>query len=409
MARCTSLRHARYPVVTASTCPRHRCADAGGVTDNTNAPPVRSTPSTRAVGIIVHVGTGIAPELPGAVTVTVSPESAEPRVVLAALRASGLDPALLRSHPLVNIAVDVPADIAVAVYAALVIIAGRRMDVAHGNKVLNLVSLDRALRRVPASERPNDPLACVQVGGPHTELPSVRLDGGKVTPSDIAAIRHARRVRLVAGTTPEALSGFIAVAALRARPGMERFPMLVTGAEPADPDPLPDGVLPAGVDLDLLRAGATDLRQVLRVPRQVSVMATGPVTDRSRRFGVLAGLDMTAVLAALGSTSPDGSLWHCPRPDRHSNGDANASMGVDATRSRCYRCDDEWVNPLRLVADVRGITFDAAADWLEGLDLPPAGAPAVQATTPTIDEPATPVDHGIEHVADDSDALPEAA
>jgi hypothetical protein len=66
----------------------------------------------------------------------------------------------------------------------------------------------------------------------------------------------------------------------------------------------------------------------------------------------------------LGATTPDGVLWHCPRPDRHRNGDANASMRVDEQGARCFRCDPEKIDSLRLVADVRGISFDEAADWI---------------------------------------------
>lgn len=329
-----------------------------------------SAPAASDARLLVWVGSA-SPEAPhhGQVA-TVLPSAATPMAVMDAVRASKLTPADLKVQALVGFSADVDTAAATAVYAALCVLAGRRLDASCGPRVLSLVALDKALRALSPTPRPDDPPPCVQVGGPHGELPYVVLDGGQLAPADVGLVRHARRVRLVVATElADALTAFVAVAALRARPGAERFPLLVKGDETADLEPLPDGVLPTGLDLDTVRAGAADLRRNQRSERKLSVAPSVPVSDRLRAYAAVVNADMRQVMAALGSTSPDGVLWHCPRPDRHTNGDANASMRVEGSRARCYRCDPEWVNPVRLTADVRKARFEDASTWLGSLGL----------------------------------------
>ena len=49
-------------------------------------------------------------------------------------------------------------------------------------------------------------------------------------------------------------------------------------------------------------------------------------------------------------------------------------MRVESSRARCFRCDAEWVDPVRLTADVKGCTFDEAADWLQKVVEPQVAA-----------------------------------
>jgi hypothetical protein len=332
--------------------------------------------------LLVWVGDGPPPAAEGLRVVHVAPRSTTPTGVVDSVRVTGVQPSDLKVQALVGFDPDADVAVATAVYATLCVLSGRRLDVSCADRILNLAQLDKALRALPSSARPASPPACVQVGGTHPDLPSVVIGDGQLSAADVDLVRHARRVRLVAtGSLPEVLSAFVAVAALRARPGTERFPLLVAGDEPADPDPLPADRLPAGLDLDTIRAGALDLRRAQRGEREFPLAPVEPATERRRRLAAVGCVDMVATMKALGAISPDGELWHCPRPERHANGDANASMRVEGSRARCYRCDPEWVNPVRLVADVHGWSFDAAADWLALQELPPA-PPADPAATP---------------------------
>jgi hypothetical protein len=47
-------------------------------------------------------------------------------------------------------------------------------------------------------------------------------------------------------------------------------------------------------------------------------------------------------------------------------------MKVETSRARCFRCDPEWVDAIRLTADVKGCSFDEAGAWLTNVVHPRA-------------------------------------
>jgi hypothetical protein len=316
--------------------------------------------------LVVWIGSpDVTPNLPGVRGVAVHPTSTTPGGVIDAVRDSGITGPDLKVRAIVMVDPDAHPMRSVASYAALTVLAGRRLDVVCGERVLELDRLDRALRAAPTPPRPEEVPTCIQVGAEHPDLPSFQIDGPALAPEALVALRHARHVRLVVGDNlPAAFTSFVAIAALRSRAGQERFPLLVRGGEAPDPEPLPDGVLPRGFDLDTVRAGAFELKRALRASTAASTAPRVPPTPRQQSFAAAADADIESVLAELGTTSPDGVLWHCPRPLRHTNGDANASMKVEDNRARCFRCDAEPVDPLRLVADVLDVPADDAALWI---------------------------------------------
>jgi hypothetical protein len=320
--------------------------------------PEHPVTDTRPLQLLVWVGAAPPPPMDEVKVVHLTPQGTSAPEVIEAVRATGLTPADLRSHAVVGFAGDVPAMLAVTVYIAVITLAARRLDVLCGARTAHLVSLDHKLRRVPDTGIPAAPVLCAQVGAPHATLPVAELDGPAAA-AGIALVRHARRLRLaVADDTIMALTMCVAVSALRSRPGMERLPLLVTGDEPDDVDGA------AGIDLDTVRAGAFELRRSLRSENHSVLAPAAPVPARLARLADAASTPIEQTMTALGATTPDGVLWHCPRPGRHRNGDANASMRVDGTGVRCFRCDPERVDSLRLTADVRGCSLDEAADWL---------------------------------------------
>lgn len=334
-----------------------RRADAGTVTTN----------KTRDVHVAIHIGAGPASPRGAIKHVTVSPAELSAQVILDEIRTSGLSAADLRSRVEVRIGDEVSTALAVATYAALMILAGRRLDVVLPTRRLELNAFDEQMRKAPANP-PAGSVGCVQIGAPHRELSVVTLDASGIAQGALDQIRYASRVRLAVGDDiAEALTMLVAVAALRWKPGAERLPYLVRGDEPADADPLPDGVLPAGFDLGTVRAGAFELRRTQRGDDRTAVAEAVAPSERIIELRRAAGVDMALVLTALEMTSPDGENWHCPRPERHRNGDAHASMRIEHGRVRCLRCDAEPIDAVRLVSDVWDCAPGEAVEWLLSL------------------------------------------
>lgn len=301
-----------------------------------------------------------APALEGVRVLDVTPASYAPADVEAALRASALAPSDFRARAV--FVSDAPRDLVLATYAALCGLAARRLDaVVHGAAVAAAgpSPADAALER-PATT----PDTIVTGLAGRANLPFVALSS--TTPGALAALRHAPRVLLTPDPEPAAaLRQLLLVAALRRRGEHERLPMLVVDDDPTRPiDP------EALVDLEELRRVGAAVRRALSEEFGPLVEAA-EASERVARLRAAAATPMDVVLTRLGAapsdTAPEpGSLWHCPRPERHSHGDARPSLHVTpAGQTRCFRCDPEPVDALTLVADALGLTADEAADWID--------------------------------------------
>lgn len=310
--------------------------------------------------LVLHVGA--SPGIAAAHTVEIKPEQSTPDAVLDAIRISGVSPSDFRSQALVSFDCD-PA-LAVMVYAALCGFATRRLDFTVDGVLVPAAPVDATSRRLPDAGKPDAVPSQVQVGMvAHESLSSVLFDK-ELTAEAASLVRYARRVRFVpADNTRDAVLQFLVVAGMRARERTDRFPYLCDGTEPA---PSPDAPIEVvGVCLDTLRQRALELRREHRSGSRDSLAESVMTSPRQNKL-LLAGLtDIEAAMRALGGRqNADTGLWHCPRPERHTNGDANASMRVNRGKTRCYRCDGERVDALRLAVDVLGVTPDEAAHWL---------------------------------------------
>jgi hypothetical protein len=199
----------------------------------------------------------------------------------------------------------------------------------------------------------------------HPELLSISTTDG-LSGDDVSAIRYAKRVRFVpaAQSSPalDAVSQLIILAGLRARGDVDRLPYLVKGDEPVAADG-EDGVV--GLCLDTLRRGAVEARRAMRHDDRSQLAPKAELTARQRMLLAASAVPIESVLTWLGASRDESSeLWHCPRPERHNHGDANASMRVVRGKTQCFRCDAERVDSLRLVVDTKGMVPDTAAEWL---------------------------------------------
>lgn len=302
-----------------------------------------------------------APALEDVTVIDVTPATATAEAVMEALRNAKLTPADLRARTVFWAEGD--RDAALATYAALCGFAARRLDVSSGGDALDAEEIDTAARAFTDAGRPENHLEVVQVGlVAHPELPTVLMAG---TPSaaDISRVRYARRARFVPiGDDPlAAISLLLVVAGIRARGEMDRMPTLCRGDEPASPE---DGER-VGIDLEELRRTGTDLRRSLRFDDRNATVEQRDLSERQRNLLAAAALPIEETLARLGTSEDEASgLWHCPRPARHTHGDATASMRVVKGKAKCPRCDPERMDSLRLVMDVKACSPDEAADWL---------------------------------------------
>lgn len=326
--------------------------------------PKRSRRPRRDEGYQVCIHVGPKPEgiSPTARFVEISPAEPSPQAVLDAFASAPIAPGDLRAETVCSLETD--RTTAILVYAALLGYAQRRVDVVTGGRIIDAGRIDSIARSIPDTGKPDPVPSQVQVGVvANPEVPSV-LFSSQLSPTDAASIRYARRVRFApAEDLSAALTQLLVVCGLRARDQVDRFPYLVVGDEPAAPAETPLQV--PGFCLDTLRAEVLEIRRRHRSgDRKCIVPAVDDVVRRPLLEAASAVPIETALRLLGGRQNPDTGLWHCPRPQRHNNGDANASMRATKGLVRCYRCDGERVDALRLTIDVLGLSPDDAAEWL---------------------------------------------
>lgn len=331
--------------------------------------------SAQSYQVYLYVGPH-PPVMDGARVVDVTPASLRPDDVTAAVVSSGLNPADLRSSVL--FIADAPASDAVAwrdkillAYIAVIGFARRRVDVSFGVPAAALVmsDLDRMFRSLPDAGRAEHTADLVVAVDPDATIPPDVPDGDVVEfgaglgGDAVAQLRYARRVLLVpAESVSVALPQLVGVAGVRARGERDRMPDLLLGS----------GVVDAG----LVRRHAEQSRKENRSDTRDFVADAIPLTPRQELLTQAARSDITALLARLGAASVRVSdsesahtVWHCPRPENHTNNDATPSARVTTSvdgvsHFRCFRCLPEKVDALRLTMWARDLTVDEAATWM---------------------------------------------
>jgi hypothetical protein len=274
---------------------------------------------------------------------------------VAAMRASALSAADVRSRILFFIDPNLDALRATCAYAALSAFCGRRVDASLGTERHEMHTLDVDARKLPDAGRPEVIPDLAVIGEGSADAPDdavvTRYAISGWTAEELSQIRWAKRVLLHLPSSPlAAIDAFVRVSAVRARSDAERFPALALQGQV--------------VEADEIRKGAAESRRSQRHDAGSTLAEKSALPAGARDLLAAATVPVEAVMLALGSTTPGEGLWHCPRPKRHSNGDANASMRVERGKSRCFRCDAERVDVIRLVSDSRGWTASESAEWI---------------------------------------------
>jgi hypothetical protein len=306
--------------------------------------------SKRGYEVVLYMGKN-KPKLDGiAAIIELNPLSAAQEDILDAITKSDLSPADLRARTLLLVDEFADRTIASALYAALVGFAGRRLDFSTGAEPVSAALLHAAGTSAEDQGKPDELLEHVLVGRSAGSLDPTQA----LSVEDVTRIRFARRVTLepVGTGVSTSLTQLIVTAAIRVRNGADYFPTYSDS----------DGTL---VDLDALRRAGSEHRRSIRTDFRDAIAPNQPTSERQNRLIAASLLSMEDTLHLLGSTqSPESGFWRCTRPDRHRNGDANPSMRIVDGKIRCFRCDTEPVDPLRLVVDTLNLSPDAAADML---------------------------------------------
>lgn len=306
--------------------------------------------ATPDVEVVLRFGDTAAEKGTARVATVAVPRPVTDEAVCVALSEADITPADVRSHVEMTLPADVDASEALIIYATLTGFAGRFVTVEVGDSTVEPIH-----RVTHDYTRPDSPHLVVTAG------PAAEFEGQE------DEVHFARRVLMDTNQpAANAVRQFTRLAAIRARGEQERFPdctgasLEEVGAGVVDGDD-PDEL----VSLEAARKAGFTLRGANRDTSRWELAPHAEPDGRLQDLQYAADAPIADVMRRLGSTVDEsGERWHCPRPDRHTNGDRNPSMKIVEGKTRCFRCDPEWVDSLRLVMDVKGLPPDEAAAWL---------------------------------------------
>lgn len=311
--------------------------------------------------LYIYVGDG-NPKLPGAISVVnITPSASTLEDTLSTLAAAALTAADLRTRTLF-VAGPGSVERAVLVYAALCGFAGRHLDFTDMLSVTDARAMHDSMLEVVDTGKPlvPDERLVIVVGDSFDIAAELPID-------EFMKIRYTRQVLFVANqrSVRESLESLVTCNGIRARGTSERFPVMLPAHVHAEFD-LGQEVLPVEcVDLEVLRKQAAQLRRDRRIDDRGEIVAAEEVGSRCQKLIDASVVDPALILVRLGSVfNEETGFWRCPRPERHRNGDANPSARVQDNTFRCFRCDLEHIDSLRLVMDTKGLCPDDAADWI---------------------------------------------
>ena len=256
---------------------------------------------------------------------------------------------------------------ALQMYVALCGVAARLLDCAT----------QKSLHHPSAA--PSVPIASVQSLGDTTVLVgdkseiSISFDD-ILGAEQIAQIIAAKKVVLLVGSNTDytadtekydkIVGAMLTIASARIR---ECYPSVATvdATNSSLVQSILSGDMSNVVDLEEVRKAGAALRRAKRVDDRSEVASPIDLSARQRYLMQAASVSVEETLMRLDShVNAETGFWRCSRPNRHRNGDANPSSHVEDNKVRCYRCDKEPLDSLRLVMDTLSITPDEAATWL---------------------------------------------
>ena len=322
------------------------------------------------------------PSFPKGTVLDITPAEDTPASAIEAIRGTDISSADLRSQVLFVTTTDPAYRLkATLAYVALLGLSRRRVDIAVGmdSEPLVMSNIDTLAQGIADSGKPEIALEVGLYNNPDVDLPpsakiaAVEL-GANPDPDMVSHVRYAKRLVMGdPGSVSQLLQEFVLLSAMRARAGRERLPFLAS-----------DGIV---IDTEEVRRTCQDLRKELRGDDRTTVLpevtapvdydqmteaAAYPIVQLLERLGAKYKTVESHVLGEDGEPTSEvttTTLWHCPLPQNHTNGDATPSARVSVSDAgiegfRCYRCLPDRVDSLRLAMWVCDLTGDEAADLI---------------------------------------------
>jgi len=274
-----------------------------------------------------------------------------------ALQNSGLTLEDLRSKSCCYLYTNTPETLLIYVTAS--IFAGRWLDFYLDNTLVDAMQVETTARKLipvtPPTERELDYLVYSEKLLPP---PAKSLQFENLLSDDIQLISYTKNLvyALNSKSLLENILNVITISTLRNRNGFSRMPNLSTTVEISDDN----------INLENLRRMVQEYRKSKKLGNREAVINNFEVTDPRVKYLEQASLtSIEIVLGKLGAKqNKDTFMYHCPRPNRHSNGDRTPSTKVTEGKVQCMRCDSEKVDALRIVMDTLNLSPDDAALWI---------------------------------------------
>ena len=303
--------------------------------------------SKQAYQVILYLGNNL-PVIEGVSVVDITPKDTTLESISYAISQANLTAADMRAKTLLVID-GISIEMALSVYSLILGFAARRINISVNGEIIDAATLNHFGLISKDGGKPSEPAEYIILKN---------SDFKEELPIDfITQLRYAKRCLLPLDTNlKETLEIFIRAAGIRIRNNGDHLPTLSKSSNANEED---ESLI---IDTNSFRKLGNELRRMVKTDDRGAIVRPGEVTPRDLNLEKAAKLPIEIALQYLGSyVDETGEFWRCPRPERHRNGDLNPSMKISEEKVRCYRCDLESIDGLRLIMDSLDVTPDEAS------------------------------------------------
>jgi len=304
--------------------------------------------SKQSYQVVLYVGKNI-PSLEGVSVVNITPKAESMESIVDAIKSAELTAADLRAKTLLVVE-EIGIELALKIYSMVIGFAGRRINISVDGQIIDAASLNHFGVISKDAGKPEETVEVVEL-----ERESFSFNE-ELDPVTVSKLRYAKKCILPATLTlKESLELFVRAAGYRVRNNGDHLPtMKISESNAANEE---ENYL----DFNEYRKMGNELRRLVKTDDRGAVVERITPTERDILLEQAAKLPIEVALMYLGSYSDEtGELWRCPRPERHRNGDLNPSMKINEEKVRCYRCDLEAIDAVRIIMDSLDVTPDEA-------------------------------------------------
>lgn len=305
--------------------------------------------SKQAYQVILYAG-GSVPTVEGVSVVDITPLDSSLEGMIAAIKGAELTAADLRAKTLLVLG-EIEVEVALKLYSLVLGFAGRRINISVDGEIIDAASINHLGVISKDLGKPDEVLEIF-----HLEKENF-TSKRELTIEEVTDLRYARKCILTNKLSlKDTLELFIKASGFRVRNNGDHLPSLTATKKF---EGVEDGML---IDLNEYRKVGNELRRLVKTDNRGAIVEGIESSERDEMLEKAAKLPIEIALLFLGSYADEsGELWRCPRPERHRNGDLNPSMKINEEKVRCYRCDLEAIDAVRLIMDSLEITPDEAS------------------------------------------------